>query len=103
VDGDEYRSVGGETTEVILKRVLAAREAQIARGALNRDLSDRDLTALPMSATAGALLVRSLESGAITARGAVRVRRVAQTLADLEDSSVDDDHVAEALSLRGIW
>jgi predicted ATPase with chaperone activity len=47
--------------------------------------------------------VRSLESGAITARGAVRVRRVAQTLADLEDSSVDDDHVAEALSLRGIW
>ncbi|HUF95669.1 MAG TPA: YifB family Mg chelatase-like AAA ATPase [Acidimicrobiia bacterium] len=103
VDGDEYRSVGGETTEVILKRVLAARVAQTARGALNRDLSDRDLTVLPMSNTASALLVRSLESGAITARGAVRVRRVAQTLADLENSSVDDDHVAEALSLRGSW
>jgi predicted ATPase with chaperone activity len=44
-----------------------------------------------------------LESGAITARGAVRVRRVSQTLADLDGSSVEDDHVAEALSLRGIW
>ena len=103
VDGDEYRSVGGEATEVILQRVLAAREAQIARGVLNRDLSDRDLTGLAISRTADDLLVRSLESGTITARGAVRVRRVAQTLADLEDSSVDDDHVAEALSLRGSW
>lgn len=103
VDGDEYRSVGGEATGAILQRVVAARVAQMARGALNRDLSDRDLTALPTSKTASALLVRSLESGAITARGAVRVRRVAQTLADFEDSSVDDDHVAEALSLRGSW
>ncbi|MEX1094312.1 MAG: YifB family Mg chelatase-like AAA ATPase [Acidimicrobiia bacterium] len=103
VDGDEYRSVGGEATGAILQRVVAARVAQMARGALNRDLSDRDLTALPTSKTASALLVRSLESGAITARGAVRVRRVAQTLADFEHSSVDDDHVAEALSLRGVW
>ncbi len=103
VDGDEYRSVGGEATAAILERVLSAREAQMARGALNRDLSDRDLTALPMTQSAGALLVRSLESGAITARGAVRVRRVAQTLADFEHASVEDDQVAEALSLRGIW
>ena len=103
VDGDEYRSVGGEATAAIRDRVLSAREAQMARGALNRDLSDRDLTALPMTKTAGALLVRSLESGAITARGAVRVRRVAQTLADFEHASVEDDQVAEALSLRGIW
>ncbi|MGF1617673.1 MAG: YifB family Mg chelatase-like AAA ATPase [Acidimicrobiia bacterium] len=103
VDGDEYCSVGGEATAAILKRVLTAREAQMARGALNRDLSDRELTGLPMSNTAGALLVRALESGAITARGTVRVRRVAQTLADFEHAPVDDVHVAEALSLRGVW
>lgn len=103
VDGDEYRSVDGEATGAILRRVLGARETQAARGALNRDLSDRELTDLPMSSTATALLVRSLESGAITARGVVRVRRVSQTLADLDGSSVEDDHVAEALSLRGIW
>jgi magnesium chelatase family protein len=103
VEGDEYRSVDGESTEAVLKRVLSAREAQMVRGALNRDLSDRDLTGLPISNTARDLLVQSLESGAITARGAVRIRRVAQTLADFEDSSVDDDHVAEALSLRASW
>jgi magnesium chelatase family protein len=103
VDGEEYRSGSGESTEAVLKRVLSAREAQMARGALNRDLSDRDLTGLPISNTARDLLVQSLESGAITARGAVRIRRVAQTLADFEDSSVDDDHVAEALSLRASW
>jgi magnesium chelatase family protein len=103
VDGEEYRSDSGESTEAVLKRVLSAREAQMVRGALNRDLSDRDLTGLPISNTARDLLVQSLESGAITARGAVRIRRVAQTLADFEDSSVDDDHVAEALSLRASW
>lgn len=103
VDGDEYRSDSGESTEAILKRVLSAREPQMIRGALNRDLSDRDLTALPVSDTARDLLVRSLESGTITARGAVRIRRVAQSLADFEHSTVDDDHVAEALSLRGSW
>jgi magnesium chelatase family protein len=103
VEGDEYRSVDGESTEAVLKRVLSAREAQAVRGALNRDLTDRELTALPMTNTARDLLVQSLESGAITARGAVRIRRVAQTLADFEDSSVDDDHVAEALSLRASW
>ncbi len=103
VDGDEYRKLAGEATEKVLARVLTARSAQMARGALNRDLADRDLTVLPMSNSASALVVRSLESGAITARGAVRVRRVAQTLADLEASSVKDDHIAEALSHRGIW
>lgn len=103
VDGDEYRADGGETTRAVLKRVAAARGPQMARGALNRDLSDRDLTDLPISKTATDLLVRSLESGTITARGAVRIRRVAQTLADFEYSPVDDAHVAEALSLRGIW
>jgi predicted ATPase with chaperone activity len=48
-------------------------------------------------------LIRSLESGAITARGTGRIRRVAQTLADLEEAQVGEDHVAEALSLRGSW
>lgn len=103
VDGDEYRSVEGESTKPILSRVIEAREAQRERGALNRDLSDRDLADLPIARTANDLLVRSLESGAITARGTVRIRRVAQTLADFDDSTVDEDHIAEALSLRGMW
>jgi predicted ATPase with chaperone activity len=48
-------------------------------------------------------LVANLEKGTLTARGAVRVRRVARTIADLEGEDVKEGHIAEALSLRGVW
>jgi magnesium chelatase family protein len=50
-------------------------------------------------------MIRSaLASGLLTARGAARVRRVARTIADLaEVEIVEEEHVAEALALRGEW
>jgi magnesium chelatase family protein len=103
VAGSEYQGDGGESTGAVAERVVAAREVQHARGCINRDLSDRDLSRLSISEPGQALLIRSLESGAVTARGTGRIRRVAQTLADLEGISAGEEHVAEALSLRGSW
>ena len=54
-----------------------------------------------LSPDAAALLERRLRSGALSARGLHRVRRVAQTIADLDgDGGVGERHVAEALQLR---
>lgn len=60
----------------------------------------------PLRSSAGALgLLRgALAAGLVTARGAARVRRVARTIADLAlDEVVVEEHVAEALALRGEW
>ena len=56
----------------------------------------------PLSASARELLVAELDDGALTARGAARVRAVALTLADLGglDGPLCDDVVATALHLR---
>ena len=46
----------------------------------------------------------ALVSGLLTGRGAARVRRVARTIADLaQNETVEEEHVAEALALRGEW
>ncbi|MGH8947715.1 MAG: ATP-binding protein, partial [Acidimicrobiia bacterium] len=40
----------------------------------------------------------------LTARGGDRVRRVARTIADLEAATqVEEQHMAEAIGLRGEW
>ncbi len=50
------------------------------------------------------MILGSLDSGLVTARGANRLQRVARTIADLEQSAdVGESHVAEALGLRGEW
>ena len=60
-------------------------------------------TCAPLTAPASALLRRELERGRLTGRGLHRVRRVARTLADLDDASgrspeqIDVEHVALAL------
>lgn len=92
----------GEPSDHVAKRVAAAREAQIARGRLNRSLAPAELEAEPMSSTALSLLERSAARSSLTARGWDRVRRVARTVADLDDAAeIKEDHMAEALSLRG--
>lgn len=46
----------------------------------------------------------ALGAGLVTARGADRIRAVARTIADLALSDeVEEEHVAEALALRGAW
>jgi len=91
-----------ESSDVVRGRVVAARKRQMARGCLNRELSRAALDGMDWSDGAIHVLMRSVRSDAITARGWDRVRRVAVTLADLDESAVvADTHVAEALAFRG--
>jgi magnesium chelatase family protein len=98
---DEFVGPPGEASAAVRVRVVAAVKRQRARRVLNRDLKPADLAALSWASDATALLNRSVESQALTARGWNRVRRVAVTVADLAESAViAEPHVAEALTLR---
>lgn len=97
----DFRSDTGEASSAVRTRVCAVRELQDERGRLNRSLTGSDLD--QMAFTRGALdpLVAAMDDGRLTARGWDRVRRVARTIADLDESeSVDVEHVQEAMGLR---
>ncbi|MEU6642301.1 YifB family Mg chelatase-like AAA ATPase [Saccharomonospora sp. NPDC046836] len=96
-----------EPTATVRDRVLQARERAAKRWAergwqVNAEVPGPVLRrdyALPAGVTR--LLDRSLDRGAITARGADRCLRVAWTLADLAEADQPDaDHVAAALEFR---
>ncbi len=94
----------GEASAVVAVRVEAARKRQHARGVLNREMHRPGLDALPMAAKASAMLESAYDRLALSARGYDRIRRVARTIADLDESDVvADHHVGEALALRGVW
>jgi magnesium chelatase family protein len=80
------------------------RELACGRGVVaNAALSPASLEQYaPLTKGARALLERQLTAGGLSARGLDRVRRVALTLADLEDAvaGVGEGHVAMALELR---
>jgi magnesium chelatase family protein len=77
----------GDSSAVVATRVRAAREVAHGRGVrCNADLGfDTVDGPSDLSADGAALLERRLRSGALSARGLHRVRRVAQTIADLDD------------------
>jgi magnesium chelatase family protein len=93
----------GDSSAVVAARVHRARALAHDRGVrcnseLRFDTADGPST---LSADAAALLERRLRSGTLSARGLHRVRRVAQTIADLDGApGVDERQVAEALQLR---
>ncbi|OLT47842.1 hypothetical protein BJF85_14505 [Saccharomonospora sp. CUA-673] len=97
----------GEPTARVRDRVVAARERAAKRWSergwrTNADVPGPALRrefALPAAVTR--LLDRSLDRGAVTARGADRCLRIAWTLADLAAADEPDgDHVAAALEFR---
>lgn len=94
----------GEATAVVAARVAGARELARARGVpVNADIPGERLDAVaPLTPGAAALLELRLRTGALSARGLHRVRRVARTVADLDGAPalVSDEHVSVALSLR---
>jgi magnesium chelatase family protein len=102
VEAGEYSGASGEPTSAVAARVARAREAQKARGTINRRLDPArsgQETGPALSLVSGAV-----GAGLLTARGADRVRRVARTIADLEESEpVEEHHMAEAIGLRGEW
>jgi magnesium chelatase family protein len=95
---------GGEPSAVVAARVAAARQFALDRnGALNAHLPGAQLDAMaPLHPEARALLRDELEADRLTGRGYHRIRRVARTIADLQDRSelVLAHHVATALQLR---
>jgi len=97
-----------EPSEVIRRRVEAARERQRARteaagAAVNAHLAPRALRAVcALDANCRRLLNDASERMGLTARALDRVLRVSRTIADLDGSeSVGFDHLAEALQYRG--
>ncbi|MEZ4332965.1 MAG: YifB family Mg chelatase-like AAA ATPase [Myxococcota bacterium] len=93
----------GPTSETVRARVLAARQAQRARGtANNAAIADARLEALVRAEPdALALLGRSVERLHLSARVARRLLRVARTIADLDRRpTTGREAVAEALMLR---
>lgn len=103
LEATDYDLPPGESSASVAGRVAEARQIQWARGQLNKDLTRSDAEALAPSTTARRMVQSALGRGELTARGADRVLRVAQTIADLDGSTVADGHVAEALALRGRW
>lgn len=97
------RAEPGETTEVVARRVAAARVLQRARYA-EAGIStnaEADGMALALTEEAKLLAERAAEQLRLSPRGQSRVRRVARSIADLAGSgTVERHHVAEALSFR---
>jgi magnesium chelatase family protein len=92
----------GPTSSRVRERVEAAREIQRARGFVNArippDAMDR---VCRMDTATRALLVSAVKRASLSMRAALRVVKVARTVADLEASpEIRDIHVAEALQYR---
>lgn len=95
----------GECSSQVRHRVIAARQRAFARsGCQNADLNVTQLGEVArVDEHAHARLRHELERGSLTGRGLDRVRRVARTIADLNqcDNDVLSEHdISLALSLR---
>ncbi|MGE0410065.1 MAG: YifB family Mg chelatase-like AAA ATPase [Amphiplicatus sp.] len=99
----------GETSAVVAKRVLDARNAQAERARrlglrplVNAALPDAALEKIALPDAEGAsLLARAAETLGFSARGYHRILRLARTLADLDGvDGVKRRHVSEAVSYR---
>ena len=102
---DLFASEAGESSASVRARVIRARALSAARvrtGKRNAALTARELGRLAaLDPDSRDLLRRAADAFRITARGVVRVRRVARTIADLDGSErVRAEHVAEGLQYR---
>ncbi len=102
VDSAEMSSQPGEPSCDVAVRVAVARKRQDARGRRNARLGRADLDQLQWNDSVLGMLENAMKNSALTARGWDRVRRVAATIADLDESElITGSHVAEALAYRG--
>ena len=96
----------GDGSEVVRHRVVEARRRQGIRygsaGTTNASCSKVTLErGVNLTASGRAVVEIATDALVLSGRGVDRVLRVARTIADLEGSeTTEDDHVAEALSLR---
>lgn len=98
----DLRGAPGESSATVRARVVSAQARQAERGMRNREMVGPDLDRMPRTPAAERRLERMADDDAITGRGWDRIRRLARTIADLDDADlVDAVHVDEARELRG--
>ncbi|MBT8212020.1 MAG: YifB family Mg chelatase-like AAA ATPase [Acidimicrobiia bacterium] len=101
VDVEDLDGPPGEPSASMSARVLAARKRQADRGSLNASLGRDELAGLPSASEVSGILRTKSAGARLSARGWLRILRVARTIADLDENDVVvADHVEEALSLR---
>lgn len=89
VEVNDLRDGQGESSANVRSRVMDARAFRAERTGSTTPEANR-------------LIHAALEAGILTARGAASVRKVARTIADLStEATTGEDHVAEAIGLRG--
>ena len=100
--------MAGESSAAVAARVAAAYERQHARYADWPWSQNAHVAAgavprlLPLSTEAGDAWRTLIAEHSLTGRGAARIRRVARTLADLDDSpDIGAEHLDRASLLRG--
>ncbi len=102
VEAGEMAGASGESTADVVPRVAAAGKRQDARGRRNSRLRRGDLDKLHWHSDTHRILEHAMSNSALTARGWDRVRRVAATVADLDESEIIlERHLGEALAYRG--
>jgi len=94
----------GTDTQTMRQQVASARQRQLARqdGKLNAALSGRELDEVAQLDEGGKRFMREAMTGlGLSARAYDKIRRVARTIADLDEAErVDETHVSEAISYR---
>jgi magnesium chelatase family protein len=97
----------GESSPLILERVVRAREIQEERFSRakifhNAGMNSRHLKKYcPIDAESGVLLERAMERFGLSARAHARILKIARTIADLEGSKeLRAAHVGEAIQYR---
>ncbi len=101
---DAMASAGGEPSERVRERVIAARERQAKRlgGRTNGEMTPAETRShCELAEAAASLLAAGHARYRLSGRGHDRVARVARTIADLDGAErIEERHVGEALSLR---
>lgn len=91
-----------EPSAAIRERVTKARRRQMLRGFRNSEIPDSRIHEIEIPAEGRALLGDAVDRGLLTARGAARVLKVAQTITDLARRAPAVEDVREALSFRAL-
>ncbi len=97
----------GVSSEVILKRVMKAREIQTLRFKrskiyINASMNNRQIRQYcKIDEESGVLLERAMNRFGLSARAHARILKISRTIADLEgSSSIRSPHIAEAIQYR---
>lgn len=103
--GDMLRGGGGDSSAVVLTRVLSARQRQnlrFGRTKTNSLMSNKDIKRhAKLNDDAQQLLEQAAERLPLSGRGYMRTIKVSRTIADLAASdTIEQSHMAEALQYR---